>query len=380
MLPEKLQKKLAERHENNSLRNLGVQNNLIDFSSNDYLGFSKNETIYNRALKILDENNLKQNGATGSRLLSGNHLLYSSTEIQLAKFHNTESALIYNSGYDANLGFFSSVLQRGDLIFYDELCHASIRDGIRMSNATAIKFKHYDLIDLKQKHHNNCAEGSSDREIYIVTESVFSMDGDSPDLMTLVKFSTANNIHLIVDEAHAIGVVGEKGVGLVQELGIEAMVFARIVTFGKALGCHGAAILGSEELKNFLVNFSRSFIYSTGLSPHSIATIKASYENLATTKALKKVNRNIAFMRSQIHKHDLTTFFIDSHSAIQSCVVSGNSRVKQLSETLKNEDYDVKPILSPTVPAGQERLRICVHSFNSQSEIEAMFVLIKNNL
>lgn len=380
MLPEKLQKKLTERHENNSLRNLGVRHNLIDFSSNDYLGFSKNETIYNRALAILEENNLKQNGSTGSRLLSGNHPLYSLTENQLANFHNTETALIYNSGYDANLGFFSSVLQRGDIVFFDELCHASIRDGIRMSNAIAVKFKHNDVTDLKQKYHDKQTEGSSNREIYVVTESVFSMDGDIPDLMTFVKFSTANNIHLIVDEAHAIGVLGEKGVGLVQELGLEAAIFARMVTFGKALGCHGAAILGSEKLVEYLVNFSRSFMYSTGLSPHTIATIKASYEHVTTTAALKKLNSNIALMRSQIHKHNLTSFFIDSHSAIQSCVVSGNSRVKQLSEILNNKGYDVKPILSPTVPAGRERLRICVHSFNTENEIETMFILIKNNL
>jgi len=380
MLPEKLQKKLTERHENNSLRNLGVQHNLIDFSSNDYLGFSKNETIYNRALAILEENNLKQNGSTGSRLLSGNHPLYSLTENQLANFHNTEAALIYNSGYDANLGFFSSVLQRGDIVFFDELCHASIRDGIRMSNAIAVKFKHNDVTDLKQKYHNKHTEGSSNREIYVVTESVFSMDGDMPDLVQFSKFCTANDILLIVDEAHAIGVLGEKGVGLVQELGLEATIFARMVTFGKALGCHGAAILGSEKLVEYLVNFSRSFMYSTGLSPHTIATIKASYEHVTTTAALKKLNSNIALMRSQIHKHDLTSFFIDSHSAIQSCVVSGNSRVKQLSEILNNKGYDVKPILSPTVLAGQERLRICVHSFNTVREIEDLLVQIKKNV
>jgi len=121
-------------------------------------------------------------------------------------------------------------------------------------------------------------------------------------------------------------------------------------------------------------------MYSTGLSPHTIATIKASYEHVTTTAALKKLNSNIALMRSQIHKHNLTSFFIDSHSAIQSCVVSGNSRVKQLSEILNNKGYDVKPILSPTVPAGRERLRICVHSFNTENEIETMFILIKNNL
>jgi 8-amino-7-oxononanoate synthase len=380
MIPRKLQKKLNKRRADDSFRNLGVQNNLVDFSSNDYLGFSKNEVIYNRTLEILEQTNYKQNGATGSRLLTGNHSLYTLTESQIATFHNAEAALIYNSGYDANLGFFSSILQRGDIVFYDELCHASIRDGIRMSNATAIKFKHNNIADLKQKCHPEFVEGSLDNQLYIVTESVFSMDGDSPDLLLLAEFCKENQIYLIVDEAHAVGVVGKLGVGLVQELGIEKEIFARIITFGKALGCHGAAILGSEDLKLFLVNFSRNFIYTTGLPPHSIATIKACYENLTITAELIKLNRNIALLRSNIKNIGLSDTFTESNSAIQSCIISGNTHVKKLSEILNEAGYDVKPILSPTVPKGQERLRICIHSFNSETEIVALLGLIKNNI
>ncbi|MFC7356393.1 aminotransferase class I/II-fold pyridoxal phosphate-dependent enzyme [Jejudonia soesokkakensis] len=381
MLPKKLQKKIEERTQNNSLRKLGGSADLIDFSSNDYLGFSKNETIYIRALEILEEYNLKQNGAAGSRLLSGNHTLYSLTETQITNFHNAEAALVFNSGYDANLGFFSSVPQRGDVIFYDELCHASIRDGIRMSHATSVKFIHNDLEDLKRKCQAEHSRSLNDTtEVYLVTESVFSMDGDSPDLLAFSDFCAENNIHLIIDEAHAVGVLGKHGVGLVQELGIENDVFARIVTFGKALGCHGAAILGASVLKQYLVNFSRSLIYTTALPPHTLATITAAYEMLSKTLQIEKLYQIISLVQSQIAALQLSASFISSNTAIQSCIVPGNNHVKNLSETLKKEGFDIKPILSPTVPEGQERLRICIHSFNTEDQIKKMVSLLKEHL
>jgi len=148
--PKKLKSKLDTRQEANALRYLGKQNGLIDFSSNDYLGFSKSETIFNASHDFLVGHNIIQNGATGSRLLSGNHALYPIIENMLSNFHNSESALIFNSGYDANVGFFSSIPQRGDVILYDEYIHASIRDGISMSHAKAYKFKHNDLEDLEK--------------------------------------------------------------------------------------------------------------------------------------------------------------------------------------------------------------------------------------
>ena len=180
--PKKLSAKLVQRKENNSLRNLGERSDLIDFSSNDYLGFAKSEVIFNKTHQFLIDKNIKINGATGSRLLSGNHNLYTETEKELCEFHNSETSLIFNSGYDANIGFFSSVPQRGDIILYDELIHASIRDGIQLSSAKSYKFKHNNLQNLdemlKRVQHN-------ESDVYIVTESVFSMDGDSPDLFAI---------------------------------------------------------------------------------------------------------------------------------------------------------------------------------------------------
>jgi 8-amino-7-oxononanoate synthase len=377
MIPKKLQEKINQRKSQNMLRELGSQHNLIDFSSNDYLGFSNSKEIFDMTHHYLDANSLSRNGSSGSRLLSGNYELYDEVEETLCNFHNCESALIFNSGYDANLGFFASVPQRGDIILYDEYIHASIRDGIRMSQAKAYKFKHNDLINLEQLISRHSELGSeSHQEIYIVTESVFSMDGDSPDLITLSNLCKKNQAHLIVDEAHAIGVFGKQGCGLIQHLELEQAVFARIITFGKALGSHGAAILGSHDLKQYLVNFARSFIYTTALPPHNLMTLKSVYIELRKTHEIEKLHKNITFFKLEVAERKLDNHFIESESAIQSCIIIGNENVRGISNQLLKKGFDVKPILSPTVPEGQERLRFCLHSFNSEKDIKEVIHLL----
>lgn len=381
-LPEKLEKKIRLRLKENSLRTLKEEQKLIDFSSNDYLGFSDSEVIFRAAGEILAERNILQNGSGGSRLLTGNFALFQETEDVLAQFHNAGSALIFNSGYDANLGLFSTVPQKNDLVFFDELIHASIRDGIKLGPAQAFKFKHNDLEDLSEKV-NRLKKKCPNADVYIVTESVFSMDGDSPDLTSFAEFATENNFFLIVDEAHATGVVGKQGEGMVQELGLEGQVFARILTFGKAIGCHGAAILGSPELKQFLINFARSFIYTTALPPHTVATILAAYEAFqkdVPIPEIQKLKENIEFFGLEIRRQSLDLFFIQSNSAIHTCILPGNEKVKNISEKLKSEGFDVRPILSPTVPKGKERLRICLHSHNSEEEITRLLQNLKNFL
>jgi 8-amino-7-oxononanoate synthase len=372
--PKSLLSKLEQREQNNALRKLSPSNNLIDFSSNDYLGFAKNQFIFDTTHQFLESNDLKINGATGSRLLSGNHELYDQIETFIATFHDTESALIFNSGYDANVGFFGSVPQRNDIILYDELAHASIRDGIKMSNSKAFKFEHNDLDDLEAVI---LKLQPTENEIYIVTESVFSMDGDSPDLQKLVEISEKHNCLLVIDEAHALGVFGENGCGLVQDLNLQNQIFARIVTFGKGLGCHGAAILGSEKLKSYLANFARSFIYTTGLSPHSVATILVAYQQLEKEKTtIEKLRNNITFFNQQKNILGLKPIFVRNKSAIQSAIIPGNSKLKLIAQKLQKSGFDVKPILSPTVPEGQERLRFCIHSYNSEAEIEKVLRLL----
>lgn len=366
--PHKLSNKLNKRIENNALRQLGSEQNLIDFASNDYLGFAQSETLFNETHSFLVEKNILQNGATGSRLLTGNHSLYTETETHIAEFHNSETALLFNSGYDANVGFFSAVPQKGDCILYDELIHASIRDGIQLSNAHSYKFKHNDVEDLERLIEK--AKATSSNSIYVVTETVFSMDGDTPPLTEMVELCQQNEVYFIVDEAHALGVFGEKGQGIIQMLEIENQIFARIITFGKGLGCHGAVILGSEELKTYLVNFARSFIYTTGLSPHSVATIKMAYHKLAqNNQALQQLRQNISIFNQNKQLLGLKPIFVQSKSAIQCAIVPGNEKVKNIALKLQQQGFDVKPILSPTVPEGQERLRICLHSFNTENEI-----------
>ena len=370
--PENLSVKLEIRRQQNAFRKLPLPSKKIDFSSNDYVGFSQSEIIFKETHEYLSTNKIIQNGATGSRLLSGNHKLYRQTEDYIATFHQSETALIFNSGYDANVGFFGSVPQKGDLILYDELCHASIRDGIQLSNAKAYKFNHNDFEDLEKLILRN-----PNTVIYIVTESVFSMDGDCPNLEELVSLSDKHHCYLVVDEAHALGVFGSKGEGFVQMLGLQDHVFARIMTFGKGLGCHGAAILGSVELKDYLVNFARSFIYTTGLSPHSVATILVAYQYLEKDLAsILKLRENIVFFNQQKNLLSLKPLFVRSKSAIQSAIIPGNEKVKNIANQLQEKGFDVKAILSPTVPEGQERLRFCLHSYNSQEEISEVLQLL----
>lgn len=377
---------LAGRAAENALRKLYFSSNLIDFSSNDYLGFAQEQSIHFSALELLAGAGQIQNGATGSRLLSGNLPLFEKLEIRLSEIFETESALVFNSGYDANIGFFSSVPQRGDIIFYDELIHASIRDGIKLSHARGYKFKHNDLEDLRvviertlpTDMHGRNLSGS---EIYIVTESVFSMDGDSPDLKGFAAYCSAKRYHLVVDEAHAIGLYGKNGTGIVQELEIQDDVFARIITFGKALGCHGAAILGNKSLIAYLTNFARSFIYTTALPPHSVAVILTAFDFMGSeyrAERLGKLKRNILIFRREMENLGLETAFIRSKSSIHSVIVSGNKNVKELAKKMADEGFDIRPILSPSVPKGSERLRFCLHSHNSEQEIlDCLTILAK---
>ena len=374
-LPNSLLEKLEVRQQNNALRTLPVYQDRIDFSSNDYLGFAQSEAIFDATHTFLVENGFKLNGATGSRLISGNHALYEKAEHCIAQFHQAESALLFNSGYDANVGFFSCVPQRNDVILYDELCHASIRDGIQLGHAKSYKFQHNDVEDLERlllkftdQHPTPLTSHPS--SLYIVIESVYSMDGDSPPLEELTHLCEQYGCYLVVDEAHALGVFGEKGEGLVQSLGLQDKVFARIMTFGKGLGCHGAVILGSGLLQSYLVNFARSFIYTTGLSPHAVATILIAYQHLEqSTQAMESLKTNIIQFNQCKQLLGLKPLFVYSKSAIQCAIVSGNEKVKTIAQQLQAKGFEVKPILSPTVPEGQERLRFCLHAYNTPEQI-----------
>lgn len=380
-LPKKLQKKLIERTRINSLRSLPQGNEGTDFASNDYLGIAHSRTVFDNAIRILSEKKISSNGATGSRLLTGNGSLYNEVEELISKFHEVDSALVFNSGYDANIGLFSSVPQRDDIILYDEYIHASIRDGIAMSKARNFKYSHNDLDDLLSKIKRVRATGDivSTEQIYIATESVFSMDGDTPDLKAMASICKEFNLRLIVDEAHAFGLFGKNGLGNTQEQDLQEDIFARTITFGKALGCHGAAILGSSDLKKYLINYARSFIYTTGMPPHNLATIIAAYQFMTCSDGIRErkiLHNNIEHFNSEKERLEISSFFIPSNSAIHSCIIGDNSQVIRIAKNIQKSTFDVRPILSPTVQKGKERLRFCLHSFNSKEEITNVLQLL----
>lgn len=379
-LPQSLQNKLEARAEASALRAFSEGASNIDYYSNDYLNFTESHLIQRSAEELLSKYTSKL-GATGSRLLSGNHELYTVVEAQIANFHNAPKALIFNSGYNANIGFFSCVPQRGDIVFYDEYIHASIRDGLKLSLAKSYSFKHNDVEGLREKSERITQKHEG--QVYIVTESVFSMDGDSPDLISMAAFCAATDFLLVVDEAHALGVFGNNGAGLVQELRLQDQVFAQIFTYGKALGCHGAAILCNEDLYSYLVNYARSLIYTTALPSHAIASIGAGYEHLGqlrNTQLQVKLSNNIAHFNREIERLALRQYFPLSNSAIQSCLLAGNENVKAVSVILKSYNYAVKPILSPTVPLGKERMRFCLHSNNTPEQITQILEVLVNTI
>lgn len=354
-----LLKKLNERISQNALRKLHTHNYSIDFCSNDYLGIVKNKLI-----KIDSD---LSHGSRGSRLLAGNDITTQNVEKKLAQFHNAEAALIFNNGYDANVGLLSCVPQKGDTILYDYLCHASIRDGIRLSFATAYSFEHNNIDDLQKKLEKSTGT------IFIVTETVFSMDGDIAPLNTIVDLAKKYNAHVIVDEAHAIGVIGNNGEGLAQHLNLHHQIFARIYTYGKACGVHGALIVGSTTLINYCTNFSRSFVYSTALPPNSVAAIAASY---SIFPFLKNERENIYKLIKYFQQQKISYTTIPSSTPIQAIIIPNNTKVKEIAQKLQSNDIDARAIVYPTVPKGTERLRIILHSYNSFQEIDKLFEIL----
>lgn len=362
-----LKNKLDKRILDDNLRTLQVSpGGCVDFCSNDYLGFARSAELKkkNEDQPALDVDRL--NGSTGSRLLNGNSTLIEELEQEIANYHNAKSGLIFNSGYDANLGLFSCIARRNDTILYDELSHASIIDGVRLSYANFFKFWHNDMDHLEELLKK--AKG----KVYVAVESVYSMDGDVAPLKEMAALCKKYNAGLIVDEAHATGVFGQKGEGRVVELGIEQDVFARMHTFGKAMGCHGAVVLGDSVLKQYLVNFSRPFVYSTALPQQSLHAIKCAYAFLIHNYSLiGQLNDRINFFKEYVKKiKDIQ--LIESSSAIQCIIIRGNKEAKEAANQLMADGYNVMAILSPTVATGSERLRICLHTFNTEQQITGL--------
>ncbi len=367
----RIQHYLQQRKDNFLFRKLQNTSGLVDFSSNDYLGLSRAAFIKQQVALDAKNYQFHKSGATGSRLLNGNSELYEEVETLLAKTHHAEAALLFNAGFDANVGLISTVIRPNDTIFYDELVHASIHQGMQLSGAKLIPFKHNDMLDLENRLKETTYEVA-----FVITESIFSMEGDKADLKKLAELSTTYEVELIIDEAHATGLFGSQGSGLCTVANIEELCFARVYTFGKAIGSHGAVVVGSQQLKEYLINFSKNFIYSTALDTHNLLSVKHSYfylqNNINQLIELENLNK---YFISRINSLKVG-FQVCGEGPIFGLIVGDNKKCKDLSTYLQLSGFDVRAILSPTVPKHTERLRIIMHSFNKLEEIDNFLQLI----
>ncbi len=360
-------KKLSERKDNGNFRKLLPKAVGIDFYSNDYLGLTRNHHFQESLLEVAMNVKFSLTGSTGSRLISGNSNNAEDVETFIALQHGVEAALLFPSGYKANLALFSCIMHRHDTIIVDELIHRSVIDGCSLSNAKKLKFRHNDLDHLEQ------VLKKTNGNVLIAIESLYSMEGDFAPLKSILLIAQKYNAEVIVDEAHAIGVFGK---GLVHQQKLQKQVLATIVTYGKAFGVQGAAVLGSNLLKDYLINFASPFIYSTAMPDYQVLGIKKAYQFVLQNDCLRnQLHKNIHYF----NRNNLKTISNDL-SPIKALLFDSTENLKQLVNSLKNENVLSYAVFSPTVKKGNERLRICLHAFNSKEEIDLITKTIKKYL
>lgn len=356
-----------ERISTSRFRTLPEQWPGIDFSSNDYLGLARSPWERDCA-RILSADPPIARGSTGSRLLTGNSSELCNTEQLIARYHHAEAALLFPSCYQANIALLSCLPGRGDTILLDEYAHASLRDGARLSAARKFHFRHSDLDDLKRK----ATQGRG--TLFIVVESTYSMEGDSPSFSDLIHFAQTVGATLIVDEAHSVGLVGPCGNGWRDAYhGLSEEQLIRTIAFGKAFGLRGGGILCSSLILDFLINSARAFIYSTAPSPLDAVLLQSAYERV------RAADPERAALQERIQEFcslDWQTNVSRNPTQIQFVSVPGSKRCRDAASALQSSGLDVRAILSPTVPAGKERLRVNLHSFNSSQDLSRLFVSI----
>ncbi len=344
------------RSEKGLLRSLSPNTAGIDFRSNDYLGFARDPSVQAKLSQRIAEAGGNISGATGSRLISGHTPSLEEAEAYIAGLHKAESALLFPSGYLANLALFSCLLKKDDILLADERIHRSVLDGWQLSGARRWKFQHNDLNDLERLLKK--ASG----KVLIAVESLYSTEGDFAPLEPILALAEQYNAGVIVDEAHTMGV---SGLGTITNQGWQNKVLATVVTYGKAMGASGAAVLGSRLLKNYLVNFASPLIYSTAVAPLQVLTIQNAYTHLEKYPELGRClfDRIAHFRTSGVRSPS------EEGSPIQVLAVPDPTRLKSVCEKLKASGFDVYPFLPPSVAPGNARLRICLHAFNTNEEI-----------
>lgn len=382
-----------------------------DFSSNDYLSLSSSPDI-RRAFLARLHHDFPRLGSGGSRLLDGNSSLAESVENRIASFHGSEAALLFTSAFDANVGLLASVPQPGDVILYDELIHASVHDGLRFSRAgRRVAFQHQSAVagppaasNAKEVHLDSRTVLSSpsleealralvagDRgvgegrtNVFICVEGIYSMDGDVLSLPKLVatmdKYLPAHNGYIIVDEAHSVGVLGPLGRGIVADspLSLQKRVWARVLGFGKAMGCAGGMVLCSEVVRDYLVNYARTLIYTTAMSHLNLVALDVVYDCLVDGQAEEKRRRLASLVK---FAHQLLLAISRAQAADRNHILVGEDmpmspiipvltrRARSLASFCQKKGFMVRSVVSPTVPEGKERVRVCLHAENTAREI-----------
>ncbi|TGE37352.1 8-amino-7-oxononanoate synthase [Desulfosporosinus fructosivorans] len=334
---------------------------LLNLSSNNYLGIANHPMLKSAAIQAIQQLGCS---ATAARLIVGNYELYDQVERDLARFKNTEAALIFNSGYMANVGIITALVGKGDIIVSDKINHASIIDGARLSGAEILRYKHKDMVDLERCMQK--AEGY--RRKLIVTDSVFSMDGDLAPLPVIVELKEKYKAVLMIDEAHGSGVFGENGRGLADFYGVSDQVEIIMGTLGKALGCSGAYVAGRKVLIDYLRNKARSFIFTTGLPPAVVASIQAAIQVVQLENWRQKdVLAKASWVREELAKVGFN--LLNSESQIIPILVGGNEATLEFSRRLFDVNILAVAIRPPTVPPNAARLRLSIMATHSKEDL-----------
>jgi 8-amino-7-oxononanoate synthase len=338
----------------------------VDFYSNDYLGLGINPTLNKRIARQFQEMNIPL-GSSGSRLVSGHSELQENFESSCCRYFHSKAAIFFPNGYMANLALLSCIATRHDTIIYDEQAHVSIKDGIRLSQAARFSFRHNQPADLDKKLAK--AKGN----LFVVVEAIYSMDGDVCPLLEILQICEKYGAHLIVDEAHSTGVLGQMGQGLCVESQLHDRIWARIYTFGKALGASGAILALQADAKKYLINFSHPLIYSTAPLPIQILLCSEQLSKLSESKdQIAQLQDNIAYWNGKKIESE-GRISKNLSSPVQYILVPGNAPAKALGKYLQQSGFQIKAMLSPTVSEGKERLRVSLHSYNLPSEIDQLF-------
>ncbi len=333
----------------------------VDLSSNDYLGLASHPLLKEHMAEAVMREGC---GSTASRLLRGQREGFAALEQRFAAFKRTETSLYFSSGYLANLGVLATFLEEGDVVFSDELNHASLIDGLRLSRAKRVVFPHADASALREKMEHEQAGRR-----FLVTESLFSMDGDEAPLAEYAELCRSTDTALIVDEAHAVGVYGASGSGLIEEAGIGEDVFVSINTAGKALGVGGAFASGPAWAIDYLIQRARSFIFSTAPPPAMAAALEAALDIVTgEPKRRARLLENAAFLRRRLRELDLSV--PSGRSQIIPVMIGDNERAVAIAAALAEEGFDVRAIRPPSVPPGTARLRVSVNAGVDQATLE----------